>query len=163
MVILSLFHLSLRSSCLQLFIGLVSAMTEQRHIETHRLSSEHTGIKSAMKSTQTTRAPLSSENQSKANPLATDEIVVLHVTHTDSQPDRVVMKQRPSWLHYVSLKTKIPQRSSSFKLMCYRERGHRFTRQRGSSLMDGTQSNARPIRCSPNRRERAFAGREINK
>ncbi|KAK1881166.1 Peptide chain release factor 3 [Dissostichus eleginoides] len=32
-------------------------------------------------------------------------------------------------------------------------RGHRFIRQRGSSLMDGTQSNARPIRCSPNRRE----------
>ncbi|TNN54464.1 hypothetical protein EYF80_035302 [Liparis tanakae] len=37
-------------------------------------------------------------------------------------------------------------------------RGHGVIRQRGSSLMDGTQSNARPIR-----RGRAFAGREINK
>lgn len=51
--------------------------------------------------------------------MARDEIVVLHVMHTDR--DRVVMKQRPSWLHCVSLKTKISQRSFGSKLMCYRE------------------------------------------
>lgn len=51
--------------------------------------------------------------------MARDEIVVLHVTHTDR--DRVVMKQRPSWLHCVSLKTKISRHSFGSKLMCYRE------------------------------------------
>lgn len=63
------------------------------------------------------------ETKEKQYLLARDEIVVLHVTHTDTQPDRVVMKQRPSWLHYISLKTKIPQRSSSLELMCYRQPG----------------------------------------
>lgn len=38
--------------------------------------------------------------------LAADETVIFHVTHTDAEPDEVVMKQRPSWLDYVSLKTK---------------------------------------------------------
>lgn len=93
--------------------------------------------------------------------MARDEIVVLHVTHTDR--DRVVMKQRPSWLHCVSLKTKIPGVASAPSWCAIGSWGHWFIRQRRSSLMDGTQSNARPIRCSPNRREKAFAGREINK
>lgn len=68
------------------------------------------GIKSAMKkSTPTSRAPIITGKQKvKQYLLARDEIVVLHVTHTDTQPDRVVMKQRPSWLHYVSLKNKNP-------------------------------------------------------
>lgn len=49
------------------------------------------------------------ETKVKQYLLARDEIVVLHVTHKDTQPDRVVMmKQRPSWLHYVFLKNKNP-------------------------------------------------------
>lgn len=61
-------------------------------------SREHTGIKiSPEKATSTTLLHYHWETKVKQSFLATDEIVVLHVMHTDIQPGRVAMKQRPSW------------------------------------------------------------------
>lgn len=90
---------------------------------TPKLSRGDRAIKSVETSPPTTtRVPLTLGNQSEAVPpghrwnscFTCDE-------HTGAEPARLVMKQRPSWLHYVSLKTKFPQRRCSFKLMCYRE------------------------------------------
>lgn len=87
--------------------------------------------------------------------------VVLHATHTHTRPGGAVVKQEPSRLLYISLeiKPKKKKKNPSVSSWCaIGNQGHRFIRQKGSSLMDGTQSNARPIRCSPNRRRRPFTG-----
>lgn len=153
--------LKVRSLWSQMFIGPASVIATT----IVKSSREHTGIKSAMKkSTPTTLLHYRWETKVKQFFLATDEIVALHAMHTDIQPGRVVMKQRPLLVTLHLLKNrKSPSAPSASSWCAIGSRGHWFIRQRGSSLMDGTQSNARPIRCSPNRRERAFAGREINK
>lgn len=85
-----------------------------------KLSREDRGIKSVQPTT--TRVPLTMRNQSEALPPGQRwNSCFTCDAHTGAEPDRLVMKQRASWLHYVSLKTKIPQRRCSFKLMCYRE------------------------------------------
>lgn len=45
-------------------------------------------------------ASLSTRRKTKVKPLLLDthEIVVLHVTHSDSQPGRAAMRHRASWL-----------------------------------------------------------------
>lgn len=46
------------------------------------------------------KASLSTRRKTKVEPslLDTHEIVVLHVTHSNSQPGRAAMRQRASWL-----------------------------------------------------------------
>lgn len=102
-----------------MFIGLAS-VTATTIVKSSR---EHAGIKSAMKkSTPTTLLHYRWETKVKQFFLATDEMVALHAMHTDIQPGRVVMKQRPLLVTLHLLKNrKIPQRTFSFKLMCYRE------------------------------------------
>lgn len=110
-VIPIIFHQALRLRFVwsEVFFGLTSAFTP-KYCSQQIEKKNNTGIKSAKKKYTNRLQKLYYywETKVKQCLLATDEIVVLHVTHSSTQPDKVVMKQRPSWLQYVSLKNKTP-------------------------------------------------------
>lgn len=115
------------------------------------LKAEHAVVESALKK-ERKKVVITRKTKVEKYSLAWDEIVVLHVTCTDIQPDGATMKQRPRCFRcYVSLKTqKSPGAAPARSGAAIGSRGRRFSRQRASSsLMDGTQSNARPIQLQP--------------